>query len=40
MDDNTTGTSAMDTLTWDDWDLTPAQICSLENGADCGACEG
>lgn len=39
MDDTlTTETPSIDNLTWDDW--TPAQICSIENGADCSACEG
>lgn len=28
----------IDNLTWDDWDT--AQICSIENGPDCAACEG
>ena len=40
MDENTSGTAAIDELSWDDWDLTPAQACALENGADCVACEG
>lgn len=31
-------TAAIDNLTWDDW--TPAEICSLENGAECTMCEG
>lgn len=36
---NDTGRIAdLDNLTWDDW--TPAEICALENGADCAACEG
>lgn len=35
-----TAVATIDDLSWDDWDLTPAQICSLENGADCQACEG
>ncbi len=34
----TLDTDAIDNLTWDEW--IPAQICSLENGADCVACEG
>lgn len=31
-------TADIDNLTWDDW--SPAEICSIENGADCVACEG
>ncbi|CAM3532341.1 hypothetical protein NODU109028_21150 [Nocardioides dubius] len=38
MSDTATSTSAIDDLVWDDW--TPAQICSIENGTDCAACEG
>jgi hypothetical protein len=30
-------TDAMDDLAWDDWG---AVLCSIENGADCAACEG
>lgn len=33
-----TTTTAIDDLTWDDWDT--ATLCSLENGEDCTACEG
>ena len=33
-----TDTTAIDNLTWDDW--TAADVCALENGADCTACEG
>ena len=28
----------IDNLTWDDW--TPAEVCAIENGPDCAACEG
>ena len=38
MDTITTGTAAIDNLTWDDW--SPAQVCALESGDDCTACEG
>lgn len=30
----------IDNLTWDDWDTAAKALCSLENGADCVACEG
>ncbi|MFC6152291.1 hypothetical protein [Nocardioides yefusunii] len=33
-----TGADAIDDLVWDDW--TPAQVCAIENGPDCEACEG
>lgn len=33
-----TATDSLDNLTWDDW--TPAQVCAIENGPDCEACEG
>lgn len=33
-----TDSSAIDDLTWDDW--TPAEVCAIENGDDCIACEG
>lgn len=41
MDETTTTAtagSALDNLTWDDWDT--AAVCAIENGADCTACEG
>lgn len=47
METNTTSTSAststatadaIDNLEWDDW--TPAQVCAIENGPECEACEG
>ena len=34
-----TDTAAIDNLTWDD-DWTAADVCAIENGADCTACEG
>lgn len=33
-----TMTADIDNLTWDDWSA--AEICSIENGSDCMACEG
>jgi hypothetical protein len=41
MDTSTTttaDTTAIDDLDWDDW--TPAEVCAIENGPDCEACEG
>ncbi|WP_282958984.1 hypothetical protein [Phycicoccus avicenniae] len=43
MDETTTTattSTAIDELDWDGWDLSPAEVCSIENGADCTACEG
>lgn len=33
-----TATADIDNLTWDDW--SPAEVCAIENGPDCLACEG
>ena len=31
--------ASLDDLSWEDWDAA-ALACSIENGADCVACEG
>lgn len=33
-----TATADIDNLSFDDW--SEAELCSIENGADCVACEG
>jgi hypothetical protein len=38
MNETPTTTDAIDDLTWDDW--SDAEVCAIENGPDCEACEG